>query len=281
MHRHGSVCHGRAAGAAPAAGSRGIRPRQPTRRRRGGPGLHPDPDRGRQGRRRSPRRSPSISGVTLAEDVTGPYDVIVRVEARNVDELGKLVIAKIQDVAGHHPHPHLHRSSTSEPRSQHSRRRAGAPTARARRRAAPSCSWPALACCCAVRVRRRGRRARGASSPACAAAAARGRRPSAASRASTPTRDRRRCAAWGDPAIIARCGVAAPGPTTDRVHRASTASTGSPQPAQRRRRASRPFGRVAGVEVLGAVGLRPRAAAAAGVRHGGRRRSRSGRRHCG
>ena len=40
----------------------------------------------------------SISGVTLAEDVTGPYDVIARVEARNVDELGKLVIAKIQDV---------------------------------------------------------------------------------------------------------------------------------------------------------------------------------------
>jgi DNA-binding Lrp family transcriptional regulator len=42
----------------------------------------------------------SISGVTLAEDVTGPYDVIARVEARNVDELGKLVIARIQDVAG-------------------------------------------------------------------------------------------------------------------------------------------------------------------------------------
>ena len=42
----------------------------------------------------------SISGVTLAEDVTGPYDVIARVEARNVDELGKLVIAKIQDVPG-------------------------------------------------------------------------------------------------------------------------------------------------------------------------------------
>ena len=41
-----------------------------------------------------------VKGVTLAEDVTGPYDVIVRAEARNVDELGKLVIAKIQDVAG-------------------------------------------------------------------------------------------------------------------------------------------------------------------------------------
>ena len=41
-----------------------------------------------------------VKGVTMAEDVTGPYDVIVRAEARNVDELGKLVIAKIQDVAG-------------------------------------------------------------------------------------------------------------------------------------------------------------------------------------
>lgn len=42
----------------------------------------------------------SIQGVTLAEDVTGPYDVIARVEANTVDELGKLVIAKIQDVPG-------------------------------------------------------------------------------------------------------------------------------------------------------------------------------------
>jgi DNA-binding Lrp family transcriptional regulator len=41
-----------------------------------------------------------ISGVTMAEDVTGPYDVIARVEARTVDDLGKLVIAKIQDVLG-------------------------------------------------------------------------------------------------------------------------------------------------------------------------------------
>jgi len=41
-----------------------------------------------------------ITGVTVAEDVTGPYDVIARVEARTVDELGKLVIAKIQDVPG-------------------------------------------------------------------------------------------------------------------------------------------------------------------------------------
>ncbi len=41
-----------------------------------------------------------ISGVTHAEDVTGPYDVIARVEAPSVDELGQLVIARIQDVKG-------------------------------------------------------------------------------------------------------------------------------------------------------------------------------------
>ena len=41
-----------------------------------------------------------IKGVTQAEDVTGPYDVIVRAEARNVDELGKLVVARVQSVDG-------------------------------------------------------------------------------------------------------------------------------------------------------------------------------------
>ena len=41
-----------------------------------------------------------VKGVTLAEDVTGPYDVIVRAEARNVDELGKLVVARVQSVPG-------------------------------------------------------------------------------------------------------------------------------------------------------------------------------------
>ena len=41
-----------------------------------------------------------ITGVTMAEDVTGPYDVIVRAEAASVDELGKLVVAKVQAVPG-------------------------------------------------------------------------------------------------------------------------------------------------------------------------------------
>jgi DNA-binding Lrp family transcriptional regulator len=46
------------------------------------------------------REIAEIEGVTMAEDVTGPYDVIVRAEARNVDELGKLVVARVQAVEG-------------------------------------------------------------------------------------------------------------------------------------------------------------------------------------
>ena len=42
----------------------------------------------------------AIEGVDAAEDVTGPYDVIVRARAANVDDLGKLVVAKIQAVEG-------------------------------------------------------------------------------------------------------------------------------------------------------------------------------------
>ncbi|SEO90004.1 Lrp/AsnC ligand binding domain-containing protein [Trujillonella endophytica] len=41
-----------------------------------------------------------IAGVTRAEDVTGPYDVIVRAEAETVDELGRLVVARVQSVDG-------------------------------------------------------------------------------------------------------------------------------------------------------------------------------------
>ncbi|MSO26611.1 MAG: Lrp/AsnC family transcriptional regulator [Candidatus Nanopelagicales bacterium] len=41
-----------------------------------------------------------IDGVVLAEDVTGPYDVIARAEARTMDDLGRLVVASIQVVPG-------------------------------------------------------------------------------------------------------------------------------------------------------------------------------------
>ncbi|MGI8613164.1 MAG: Lrp/AsnC family transcriptional regulator [Nocardioidaceae bacterium] len=46
------------------------------------------------------REIADVDGVTLAEDVTGPYDVIVRAEAKNVDELGQLVVARVQNIAG-------------------------------------------------------------------------------------------------------------------------------------------------------------------------------------
>ena len=41
-----------------------------------------------------------ITGVQQAQAVTGPYDVIVRAEAQNIDELGQLVVAHVQAVAG-------------------------------------------------------------------------------------------------------------------------------------------------------------------------------------
>ena len=41
-----------------------------------------------------------IDGVVSADDVTGPYDVIVKTEADSIDELGKLVVSQIQAVEG-------------------------------------------------------------------------------------------------------------------------------------------------------------------------------------
>lgn len=41
-----------------------------------------------------------IPGVESADDVTGPYDVIVKASAENMDQLGKLVVARIQAVDG-------------------------------------------------------------------------------------------------------------------------------------------------------------------------------------
>ncbi|MFE5584159.1 Lrp/AsnC family transcriptional regulator [Kitasatospora sp. NPDC101155] len=41
-----------------------------------------------------------IPGVLTAEDVTGPYDVIVKAEADTVDDLGRMVVANVQKVEG-------------------------------------------------------------------------------------------------------------------------------------------------------------------------------------
>ncbi|MFO7778176.1 MAG: Lrp/AsnC ligand binding domain-containing protein [Nitriliruptoraceae bacterium] len=41
-----------------------------------------------------------VPGVTAADDVTGPYDVIVQATAANVDELGRLVVSALQAIPG-------------------------------------------------------------------------------------------------------------------------------------------------------------------------------------
>lgn len=46
------------------------------------------------------REAATIKGVTSAVVVTGPYDVIAFAEAGSIDELGKLVVARIQAVDG-------------------------------------------------------------------------------------------------------------------------------------------------------------------------------------
>jgi DNA-binding Lrp family transcriptional regulator len=42
----------------------------------------------------------AIAGVTIAEGVTGPYDVIMRAESASMEDLGRTVLAKVQAVAG-------------------------------------------------------------------------------------------------------------------------------------------------------------------------------------
>ena len=46
------------------------------------------------------RQAAGIPGVVSAQDVTGPYDVIVRCEAESVDDLGKFIVGAIQKVPG-------------------------------------------------------------------------------------------------------------------------------------------------------------------------------------
>ena len=41
-----------------------------------------------------------LDGVDEADDVSGPYDVIVRASAGDMDTLGKLVVSRIQSVEG-------------------------------------------------------------------------------------------------------------------------------------------------------------------------------------
>jgi DNA-binding Lrp family transcriptional regulator len=42
----------------------------------------------------------SIEGVEVAEGVTGPYDVIARVEAPSMNDLGRMVVRDVQQIEG-------------------------------------------------------------------------------------------------------------------------------------------------------------------------------------
>jgi DNA-binding Lrp family transcriptional regulator len=41
-----------------------------------------------------------LDGIVEADDVTGPYDVIVKAQADTMDELGKMVVSQVQLVEG-------------------------------------------------------------------------------------------------------------------------------------------------------------------------------------
>lgn len=41
-----------------------------------------------------------MAGVVAADDVTGPYDVIAQARAESVDELGRMVVSRIQMIDG-------------------------------------------------------------------------------------------------------------------------------------------------------------------------------------
>ena len=42
----------------------------------------------------------ALDGIVSADDVTGPYDVIATAEAESVDDLGKMVVSRVQMIEG-------------------------------------------------------------------------------------------------------------------------------------------------------------------------------------
>jgi DNA-binding Lrp family transcriptional regulator len=42
----------------------------------------------------------TIPGVSLAEGVTGPYDVIMRAESPSMEDFGRAILSKVQAVPG-------------------------------------------------------------------------------------------------------------------------------------------------------------------------------------
>ena len=41
-----------------------------------------------------------LDGVEVAEEITGPYDIIAKIQAPGLDQLGRLVVARLQLVDG-------------------------------------------------------------------------------------------------------------------------------------------------------------------------------------
>ena len=41
-----------------------------------------------------------LDGVVSAEIITGPYDIIARIDAPNMDDVGRLVVGQIQMISG-------------------------------------------------------------------------------------------------------------------------------------------------------------------------------------
>ena len=80
-----AACPGSARGSEASAGTAGCRAPGRRRHARTAAGA---PELGR------------VEGVLNAEDVTGPYDVSGRAEAPAMDDLGQLVVAKVQAVDG-------------------------------------------------------------------------------------------------------------------------------------------------------------------------------------
>jgi len=52
------------------------------------------------GNRHVATQAAAIEGVVSAEDVTGPFDVIVRANAESMDDLGRMVVSHIQLIEG-------------------------------------------------------------------------------------------------------------------------------------------------------------------------------------
>ena len=42
----------------------------------------------------------AIEGIVAADDVTGPYDVIARAESVSMDDLGRMVVSRVQMIDG-------------------------------------------------------------------------------------------------------------------------------------------------------------------------------------